>query len=120
MSALSNASGLILGSLAQTRCDDVYLLRGKQLNTKAAQNGTVLQDALSDVTIVLEHQPSRALTLESGGAPENGALQGDAAEGQASSIMLCKETRKLAVQPATRSTLAKPIKCLINRVHVSG
>jgi hypothetical protein len=56
MSGLSNAVGLILGNLAQVRCDDVYLLPGKQPNTKAALDGIVLQDAMSDVTIVLENQ----------------------------------------------------------------
>ncbi len=56
MSALSGSSTLILGSLAQVHCDDVYLLPGKQPNTKATQNGIVRQDAMSDVTIVLENQ----------------------------------------------------------------
>lgn len=56
MSGLSNAAGLILGDLAQVHCDDVYLLPGKQPNAPATQDGIVLQDAMSDVTIVLENQ----------------------------------------------------------------
>jgi len=56
MSAFSNVAGIFLGSLTQVHCDDVYLLPGKQPNDPATRDGVVLQDALSDVTIVLENQ----------------------------------------------------------------
>lgn len=53
MSALSGASFLFLNVLAKKYCDEVYLPPGKQPNSRTSQDSMVLEDALSDTTIVL-------------------------------------------------------------------